>query len=459
MESKTSPTGGVTTSEKVVWFDASQYDGLDESCAYVFGGRSFSIYQVGGTGLTLVYDSGSDFEEVTAKYLPEVFNCSNDKITLDNRSGKKGTEPENVTVGTVSGKTYAFIALERIGGIIIYNITSPASASYVNYINSRDFSDAIAGDVSPEGISFAKINGIPTLLTANEVSGTVCAYTLTAKTTTSGSGGSTVTAAYTIAAEAGAGGSISPSGSASVAKSSSKTYTVTADTGYEIADVLVDGKNVGAVTSFTFEDVTANHTISASFKKTVEPAGTAWTNPFTDVKESDWYYSSVRYVSESGLMTGTGSGQFSPQAQVTRGMLMTILHRLDGSPAVSSTGAFADVASGMWYADAVSWAGEKGIAAGYGNGLFGGGDTVTLEQAVSFLYRYANYKGYDTGRTGSLEAFSDAGDTSDYAMEAMRWAVSTGLIKGSGGILNPQGISQRSQIAAILQRFSENIIK
>lgn len=174
-----SPTGNVTTAEEVVWFNATQYDGLDESKAYIFGGRSFSIYEVGKDGLTLVYDSSSDFEEVTATYLADYFNCSNDKITLDNRSGKKGVEPENVTVGKIDGTTYAFIGLERIGGVMIYNISDPADASYVNYINSRDFSDKIVGDVSPEGLFCSTVNGIPTLMSANEVSGTICAFVLT----------------------------------------------------------------------------------------------------------------------------------------------------------------------------------------------------------------------------------------------------------------------------------------
>lgn len=182
-EGKTSPTGNVTLDEKVVWFNANMWDGLDTDKAYVFGGRSFSIYEVTGTGLTLVYDSGSDFEEITAKKLPEYFNCSNDKISLDNRSGKKGPEPETVITGTVDGRTYAFVALERIGGVMVYDITDPANAEFVNYINSREFDDAIQGDVSPEGLCFVSAanskTGKALLLAACEVSGTLAAYELT----------------------------------------------------------------------------------------------------------------------------------------------------------------------------------------------------------------------------------------------------------------------------------------
>ncbi|MGN0073504.1 MAG: choice-of-anchor I family protein, partial [Coriobacteriales bacterium] len=182
-ENVTSPTGNVTLDKKVVWFNSTMWDGLDSNKAYTFGGRSFCIYEVTGGGLDLVYDSGSDFESITAEKLPTYFNCSNDKTSLDNRSGKKGPEPETVVTGTVGDRTYAFIALERIGGIMVYDITDPANAKYVNYINSREFDAAIQGDVSPEGLCFIPAEqsktGKAMLLAACEVSGTLAAYELT----------------------------------------------------------------------------------------------------------------------------------------------------------------------------------------------------------------------------------------------------------------------------------------
>ena len=180
VESQTSPTGNVTLDEEVVWFNASAWDGLDERKAYIFGGRSFSIYLVEEAGLKLVYDSGSDFESLTAQVLPLYFNCSNDKISLDNRSGKKGVEAESITTGIVNGKTYAFIALERIGGIMIYDISDPNNVVFENYINSREFEDKIQGDVSPEGLYFISQeeskSGNAELLAACEVSGTLALY-------------------------------------------------------------------------------------------------------------------------------------------------------------------------------------------------------------------------------------------------------------------------------------------
>ena len=148
---KKSPTGKIKTSNKVTWFDASQHDGLESGVDYLFGGRSFSVLRVTESGLEEVYDSGSDFEAITAKHFPDNFNCSNDNIVLEDRSGKKGPEPEGTAVGTVNGRTYAFIALERVGGVMIYDVTDPAKATFVNYINSREFAADIQGDVSPRG--------------------------------------------------------------------------------------------------------------------------------------------------------------------------------------------------------------------------------------------------------------------------------------------------------------------
>lgn len=179
-ENSKSPSGNVSLDKKVVWFNSSLWDGLDNDKAYIFGGRSFSIYEVTDNALKLIYDSGSSFEEVTAEKLPAYFNTSNDKNSIDNRSGKKGPEPESVVTGVISDKTFAFIALERIGGIMAYDITNPSEVKFANYINSREFESAIQGDVSPEGLFFISAEnsktGKPLLLAACEVSGTLAVY-------------------------------------------------------------------------------------------------------------------------------------------------------------------------------------------------------------------------------------------------------------------------------------------
>ena len=181
-----------TEAEKVRVIDPEVTDGLPEGKAVLFSSRSFSIFRVDENGLTQVFDSGKDFEELSNKFLSEYFNCSNDDNDYDSRSPKKGPEPESVTVGTVGNDLYAFIALERIGGIMAYRIdTEREAATFVNYINTRDFSENpgeaepfLTSDVAPEGLYFVPERGI--LLAAFEVSGTVSAYSVenteTAKT-------------------------------------------------------------------------------------------------------------------------------------------------------------------------------------------------------------------------------------------------------------------------------------
>ncbi|MDD5944464.1 MAG: choice-of-anchor I family protein [Clostridia bacterium] len=185
---KTSPTGKITAensglSGKAVFFDTSDYDGLDsENLDYLFGGRTFTIYKVTDDGIDEVFSSEDDFERITADLLPDYFNCSNDDMTIDDRSGKKGPEPESVTVGKADGKTYAFVALERIGGIMAYDISDPENAEFAGYINSREFTSDIAGDVAPEGLAYISAkdspNGRNLLLAACEVSGTVAVYAI-----------------------------------------------------------------------------------------------------------------------------------------------------------------------------------------------------------------------------------------------------------------------------------------
>ena len=177
--------------------------------------------------------------------------------------------------------------------------------------------------------------------------------------------------------------------------------------------------------------------------------------PFTDVKETDWFYDAVGYVYENGMMSGTGNNQFSPNVTTTRGMIVTILYRLEGSPAVS-TASFDDVAAGEYYANGVSWAAANGVVSGYGNNLFGPNDPITREQMATILYRYAQYKEYETVVTGDVSSFTDGTSVSSYAVEPMNWAVGTGLLSGVGNnILNPTGNATRAEAATILMRFCE----
>lgn len=179
---------------------------------------------------------------------------------------------------------------------------------------------------------------------------------------------------------------------------------------------------------------------------------------FADVKEADWFYDAVKYVQEKGLMNGIGDTAFGPHGTTTRGMIVTILYRLEGVPAVGTNG-FTDVAAGKYYSDAAAWAAENKIVSGYGDGKFGPEDTITREQLATILMNYAKAKGYDVSARAELSTFSDAASVSGYAKDAMAWANAAGLIKGDGGKLIPGGNAERAQVAVILQRFMESIAK
>ena len=200
--------------------------------------------------------------------------------------------------------------------------------------------------------------------------------------------------------------------------------------------------------------LTKDMTVYAGWRMDENP-GTG-VNPFTDISEKDWFYGDVMFVYENGLMLGTSKTLFSPHGTAMRGMMATILWRMEGSPVPKGKNSFTDVEAGKWYADAITWTAENGIFAGYGKDKFGPDDPITREQLAAIFYRYADYKGYDLTVKGDLDKFKDADKITDYAKTAMQWAVGSGLVKGkSGNLLDPQGTATRAEIAAMLHRFIE----
>ena len=200
--------------------------------------------------------------------------------------------------------------------------------------------------------------------------------------------------------------------------------------------------------------LTKDMTVYAGWRVDENP-GTG-VNPFTDISEKDWFYGDVMFVYENGLMLGTSKTLFSPYGTATRGMMATILWRMEGSPVPKGKNSFTDVEAGKWYADAITWTAENGIFAGYGKDKFGPDDPITREQLAAIFYRYADYKGYDLTVKGDLDKFKDADKITDYAKTAMQWAVGSGLVKEkSGNLLDPQGTATRAEIAAMLHRFIE----
>lgn len=278
---------------------------------------------------------------------------------------------------------------------------------------------------------------------------------------TKNSSGGTGHIYYTIKATAGAGGTISPSGNAAVLYGRNKTFTIRPDNGYAIADVKIDGQSIGAVKTYTFERVKGDHTIEAVFMKATGNPQTGVDVPFTDVSENDWFYADVAYVYANGLMAGTSMITFSPNVTTTRGMIVTILYRLEGEPTISGICPFDDVKSGSYYEKAITWAAAKGIVSGYGSDLFGPDDPITREQMAVILFRYAHYKGLDVsaGEDTNILSYNDALDISEYAFPAMQWICGESILNGSDGNLMPRGSATRAQVAAILHRFCENILK
>lgn len=195
--------------------------------------------------------------------------------------------------------------------------------------------------------------------------------------------------------------------------------------------------------------------LTITMVSTVYAAGNV--HKYSDISSSDWYYEGIQYVCEKGLMQGTSASAFDPNITTTRGMIVTILYRLEGTPSAVEA-KFTDIKAGQYYSNAVAWATESNIAGGYGDGRFGPNDNITREQLAAILYRYAEYKKYAVSARAKLGEYKDANAISGYAVDYMSWANAMGLITGeTASTLNPKGYALRGQVAVILKRFCENI--
>ncbi|RHO54930.1 S-layer homology domain-containing protein [Ruminococcaceae bacterium AM07-15] len=288
-------------------------------------------------------------------------------------------------------------------------------------------------------------------------------YTITFYGYPSDGGSTTTPTSYGITVSAAENGAVKSSNS-SAAKDATVTITVTPGEGYVLDTLTVTDKNNNTValtkvsdTQYTFKMPASAVTVKATFKKDegTQPAAL----PFNDVSESEWFYEAVKYVYDKGMMNGVSDTSFAPYSNLTRGMIAQVLYNLEGKPAVSGS-TYTDVAADQWYNDAVNWAAQKGIVTGYGDGTFGPMDNITREQMAAILYRYAQYKGYDVSAKGDLTAFTDGNTVSDWAKDAMSWAVGTALFNGKGdGILDPTTTATRAEVAKILMTYCENVAK
>ena len=250
---------------------------------------------------------------------------------------------------------------------------------------------------------------------------------------------------YTIKATAGAGGSISPSGNVSVREGRDRTFTITPDKGYAISNVKIDGKSIGAVKSYTFENVSRTHTIEVIFMKA---NGNPQTGVFVDVATGSYYEDAVDWAVENGITKGTDDTHFSPDGICTRAQAVTFLWRTAGSPASkTSTMPFTDVPVGSYYYDAVLWAVENGITKGTSDTTFSPNMTCTRAQIVAFLWRSEK-----SPAAGTANPFADVKSTAYYA-DAVLWAVKENITKGTTSTtFSPNADCTRAQIVTFLWR-------
>ncbi len=245
------------------------------------------------------------------------------------------------------------------------------------------------------------------------------------------------------------------------------TITPNPDQGYEVDEITVTDRNGDEVAitdngdgSYSFEQPWGRVTIEITFKLAVCDGGADCPSAhLSDIAIDAWYHSAVDYVVANGLMQGTSATAFSPDETFTRGMLATILWRMEDSPVVNYLLNFNDVAEGQWYTEAIRWAASEEIVGGYGDGSFRPGDAVSREEMAAIFYRYAQHKGYDVsiGEETNILSYADAAMISEYAIPAMQWACGAGVLEGNGQLLMPQADTPRCQAAAVLMRFCENV--
>lgn len=406
-------------------------------------------------------------------YFPAVFTDEALKTQLSDASAKfagNGSEATRTALGSSAGKV-------SVRPMIAWNYDEKVFKNDTSMPSSENYTDRIQNERA-----FRFLYGIgmeSDTVTANETttwSATYCAFGVdiidpdykasSGGSSSSGGGSSSTTVTkYTVNKPADtAEGKVSVS-SSTAAKGDTVTITVAPAAGYKTDTVTVtdkDGNKVsvsGSENKYTFKMPGSAATVKVTYAKSENQTETA-ALPFKDVKTDRWSYAAVKYAYDNKLFSGTSANEFSPAADMTRGMLVTVLYRMEGEPDVSTDAGFTDVKSGDWFAKAVAWAKANNIVSGVSAAEFAPNQKVTREQMAAILYRYAAYKSYSTSAKGDISGFNDSADVSAYAKDAISWAVGEKLVSGTGSnTLAPKGDATREQVAAILQRFAENVAK
>ena len=386
---------GEKAGKKVEYLDTSKTDGLEAGKTYILGGRSFSIWNA--DTLEQVFDSGDDFEVITAAEFPEYFNSGHDEAGLDERSHKKGVEPESVSILENNGKVYAIVGLERMGGIMVYDISDPDKAVYADYLNVRGFSETVTdldrlGDLGPEGICTISAKDSPTgnamILVANEISGTVTVAQM--------------------------------------------------ETDEDDTDDSSSGE----------DDTKPSRPSRPSVPSITPPADDSNDEIlFEDVKDTAYYAAAVQWAVKNGITTGTSATTFSPDQVCTRAQIVTLLWRAAGSPApVSGQTPFEDVRTDAYYYKAVKWAVENGITSGTSTTTFAPDLVCTRAQIATFLWRAQN-----ASKVENAEMIFNDVSASAYYYDAVLWAIENGITNGtSATTFSPDQACTRAQCVTFL---------
>ena len=426
--------------------------------------QTVTITNTGNQTITLNQPTATDFNIGTLS-TTDLSAGGTATFTVQPKTGlTAGNHSETLTISGSNGAS-AQVAIS-------FTVTETAPATYTLTVELNGGSGATAGGEYAEG-AVININAgsrsnyhFDGWTTSNggsfsDASSASTTFTMPAANTTitanwkynggGGTGGST-TDYYRLTFETNGGSAIASIRRAEYTTVDLSGYKPTRE-GYDFTGWYADKGLTDKITSIR---LTRNTTVYAGWEEKKENPSTGFENPFTDVSENDWFYDDVMFVLANDLMVGTSDNTFDPYGTTTRAMVATTIWRMEGKPEPEGDNPFTDVKNGEWYTDAIVWANENGIAVGYGNNLFGTNDPVTREQLAAFFYRYAEYKGYDTEITGSLDRFADKDDISEWAQEAMAWAVGYGIFEGrDNGMLDPQGNATRAEFAAMLHRFCE----
>lgn len=436
--------------------------------------------------LIAVAKTGTDEKKVTLKSAQDAKVGSTEvKVTLpDAFKGKKvyinHNNGANLYVATANATTGEITFTTNGFSPFTFALSNPNVVAEVNGNAYTSFADAVSavpangtieitGGTSPytgtANKTFTVKNSTSADITVNgqpiePTKSYTFKYTHSSGGSSGGSSSGKTTYKVTTSAVNNGGVNASPS---NAEKGATITITLSPDKGYKLDKLTVtdgSGKTVSTVkksdTVYTFTMPASAVKVGVSYVKATE---TPSETKFNDVSANDWFASAVDYVTGKGMMNGTADNTFSPKANTTRGMVVTVLYRLENQPSTSAA-SFTDVASGAYYANAVAWANANGIVSGYGSGKFGPNDQVTREQLAAILYRYAQYKKYDVsvGEDTNILSYDDAQSISSYAIPAIQWACGAGVVTGkSGSKLDPKGNATRAEVAAMLMRFCENV--